>query len=570
MDTGTPRTEANRYKISKLLEFVSEGRIRIPRFQRGLRWDANDVARLFDSVYQGFPVGTLLFWQRQAREAEVRIGDVVIQAPSHPDALWVVDGQQRIHALASTLLSLGDPGPPSDSMVFDLSSQRFFFLGRSQRLDRQLPLRGAHDTQRILRWMAERDLSDEMQARVLKLADQLRNFEVPAYIVQTDDEDDLQQIFDRVNTFGKKMTRAEVFHALSTSQDDEGPNLRWLQAEVDRLGFGTIIETTLLYCILAVRGPDMTREFRSEFRDRPDERREAIRAAGTALRKAIAFLREEAQVPHAKLVPYQYLLVGVARFFALHPNPSRRERVLLRRWFWRSAACGPLPRKGTTGTLAVTTVAIAAGDAYSSVERLLKSVPEPDGDEPVQVQVGRFRINGAEARIAACAMAALSPRELGNGELIDVTAALETAGSGALPRLVTGRGAGTSEAAHRNADADASDHVVEGTALSNTAANRLFVSATQAHAGVDGEMLTDALLRLHEQADVPTMSDVLCSHALSGEAVAALRDSDPDRFLKRRHEDLTKAVRSFVDARAEWSHQAHPGVQRLLESNLNG
>ena len=570
MDPGTPRTEANRYKISKLLEYVSEGRIRVPRFQRSLRWDSNDIAQLFDSIYQGFPVGTLLFWQRQAKEEEVRIGDVVIQASAYPDALWVVDGQQRIHALASTLLSLDDQGPQPDSMVFDLSSQRFIFLGRNHRLDRQLPLREAHDTQRVLRWMAEHDLSNEMQARALRLADQLRNYEVPAYIVQTDDEADLQQIFDRINTFGKKMTRAEVFHALSTSQNDEGPSLRWLHAEVDGFGFGTIIDTTLLYCILAVRGPDMTREFRSEFRDRPGERREAIQAARVALRKAVAFIRDEAQVPHAKLVPYQYLLVGVARFFALHPDPSDWERVLLRRWFWRSAACGPLSRKGTTGTLAVTTSAIAEGDAYSSVERLLKSVPEPAGDEQVQVQVGRFQINSAEARITACAMAALGPRDLSNGDPIDVNAALEIAGSGALPRLATGIGAEVSNAANQMADSDAPDHPADDTAFSNTAANRIFVSATQANIGVDGEKLIDALLQFREQADEQDMSEVFRSHALSGEAVEALRDSDPDKFLKLRHERPTETVRNFVDAQAEWSHPAHPGVRRLLEADLNG
>ena len=567
---GTPHTEANRFKISKLLEYVSEGRVRIPRFQRGLRWDANDIARLFDSIYQGFPVGTLLFWQRQAKEEKVRIGDVVVNAPSHPDALWVVDGQQRVHALASTLLALDNQCPQPDSMVFDLSSQRFSFLGRNHRLDRQLPLREAHDTQRVLRWMAERDLSSEMQDRVLHLADQLRNYEVPAYIVQTDDEADLQQIFDRINTFGKKMTRAEVFHALSTSQDDEGPSLQWLQAEVDRLGFGTIIDTTLLYCILAVRGPDMTREFRSEFRDRPDERREAIQAALVALCKAIAFLRDEAKVPHAKLVPYQYLLVGVARFFALYPDPSDWERVLLRRWFWRSAACGPLPRKGTTGTLAVTTSAIVEGDAYSSVERLLKSVPEPAGDELVQVQVGRFQINSAEARITACAMAALKPLDLSIREPVDIAAALESAGSGALPRMVSGSGIWASEPAHNSADPEGVDHGVGGTVFNNTAANRLFVSATQANDGIDGETLIDALLRYREQADMPTILDIFRSHALSGEAVEALRYGDSGRFLKLRHEYLTEVVRNFVDALAEWGHPTHPGVRRLLEADLDG
>ena len=69
----------------------------------------------------------------------------------------------------------------------------------------------------MLSWLRERNLDDEVRERAFRLADHLRNFEIPAYIVTSDDEAALRQIFDRTNTFGKQMTRAEVFHALNTS-----------------------------------------------------------------------------------------------------------------------------------------------------------------------------------------------------------------------------------------------------------------------------------------------------------------------------------------------------------------
>src|SRR6266540_3193737 len=103
MSEPIQRSDAARYKIEQLLDFVRRGYIRIPRFQRGLRWTSTDVERLFDSIYRGFPVGTLLFWQRPANADTVEIGPVTIKAPTLSDALWVVDGQQRITSLAAAL-----------------------------------------------------------------------------------------------------------------------------------------------------------------------------------------------------------------------------------------------------------------------------------------------------------------------------------------------------------------------------------------------------------------------------------------------------------------------------------
>jgi len=85
---------AARYKIEDLLRLVQQGRVRIPRFQRPLRWTGTDVERLFDSIYRGFPVGTLLFWIKDADKEVVRLGPVTIEAPQLTDASWVVDGHE--------------------------------------------------------------------------------------------------------------------------------------------------------------------------------------------------------------------------------------------------------------------------------------------------------------------------------------------------------------------------------------------------------------------------------------------------------------------------------------------
>jgi hypothetical protein len=90
--------------VRKLLGRVLEGAIRVPGFQRPLRWQADDVVKLFDSILKGYPIGSLLFWKRGFEaDSDLRIGSATLNVPPVPDGWSIVDGQQRVTALAATL-----------------------------------------------------------------------------------------------------------------------------------------------------------------------------------------------------------------------------------------------------------------------------------------------------------------------------------------------------------------------------------------------------------------------------------------------------------------------------------
>ena len=55
---------ARTYPLAQLVGMVREGVVRVPHFQRGLRWKKADAVALIDSVLRGFPIGSLLLWQR--------------------------------------------------------------------------------------------------------------------------------------------------------------------------------------------------------------------------------------------------------------------------------------------------------------------------------------------------------------------------------------------------------------------------------------------------------------------------------------------------------------------------
>lgn len=82
-------------QISSILDYIDNGHMALPEFQRGYVWGREQVRKLFQSLYRGHPVGSLLVWATDASTAAHR-GDSQL-APGVVKLL--LDGQQRITSL---------------------------------------------------------------------------------------------------------------------------------------------------------------------------------------------------------------------------------------------------------------------------------------------------------------------------------------------------------------------------------------------------------------------------------------------------------------------------------------
>jgi hypothetical protein len=81
------------YDLSNLLNYIEIGDIGLPDIQRPFVWSNAKVRDLFDSMYRGFPVGYLLFWENAQNDGVRQIG-VETKKRGVPARL-IVDGQQR-------------------------------------------------------------------------------------------------------------------------------------------------------------------------------------------------------------------------------------------------------------------------------------------------------------------------------------------------------------------------------------------------------------------------------------------------------------------------------------------
>ena len=80
-------------KIVDIVSRAAAGEYDVPEFQRQFVWSRERVPALCDSLFRGFPIGSLLLWDaRDYRQPQ--IGDVGGRRP-----FWIVDGQQRISTL---------------------------------------------------------------------------------------------------------------------------------------------------------------------------------------------------------------------------------------------------------------------------------------------------------------------------------------------------------------------------------------------------------------------------------------------------------------------------------------
>jgi len=88
------------YSVYGLIEDIKSGEIALPDIQRPFVWGASKVRDLLDSMYKGFPVGYLLFWETGAEVGARQIG---VDGKQKAPRLLIVDGQQRFTSLYAVI-----------------------------------------------------------------------------------------------------------------------------------------------------------------------------------------------------------------------------------------------------------------------------------------------------------------------------------------------------------------------------------------------------------------------------------------------------------------------------------
>lgn len=90
------------WQVDQLISGVQQGTISLPDLQRPFVWPSTKVRDLFDSMYRGYPVGTLMFWDVAEEDSSRAISGDTSMSASHQ----IVDGQQRLTSLYAAMKGL--------------------------------------------------------------------------------------------------------------------------------------------------------------------------------------------------------------------------------------------------------------------------------------------------------------------------------------------------------------------------------------------------------------------------------------------------------------------------------
>jgi uncharacterized protein with ParB-like and HNH nuclease domain len=88
--------------VHELVEKLERGTLVFPEMQRRYVWRSSRVRDLLDSLYRGYPSGSILLWET---DEDVPLQPFAIEQEKSPlkTNLLLLDGQQRLTALSAVI-----------------------------------------------------------------------------------------------------------------------------------------------------------------------------------------------------------------------------------------------------------------------------------------------------------------------------------------------------------------------------------------------------------------------------------------------------------------------------------
>ena len=420
--------------IATLVDMYQRGALRLPEIPRHYVWQGTRVRDLLDSLYRGYPSGSILMWET---DEAVPTRDFAIAQDTNAFAgrKLLLDGQQRLTSLTAVLngetvtvrgrkrpidilFNLEHPdGPPTDivevesdevSLVtpddelsdepedsdegeaglqeklnlrtFVVSSKNL--LSQPQWVSVTEVYRTANDTD-ILRKAGITSLDDPRYQKYSDRLQKLRAIKQYQYVVHVLERsmsyEEVTEIFVRVNSLGAKLRSSDLALAQMTSR---WPNLlkelEVFQDECEQSWFTIELGQLVRGIVIFATNQCL---FRSVASTPVDALKEGWKQAQEGFRFAINFLRTNAGIEDESLLSSPMFIHAVAAVSRVKDNKlTADEQNKLLHWLLVANARGRYSR-GSTETLLNEDLAIIfrTGDVAALLE-------------PVKRQFGRLHI----------------------------------------------------------------------------------------------------------------------------------------------------------------------------------
>ncbi|WP_080965421.1 DUF262 domain-containing protein [Pseudomonas protegens] len=338
MSQREPKPEV--YRLEELAMLVKSGDIKLPKFQRSFVWRRTDMLKLLDSIYKGYPVGSLLLWNSSQRlKSERDIAGLKVDEDStiYPTS-YLLDGQQRLTTICGALFWDGDISNSMWNIHFDLETEEFF---HPKNIDSTstFPLNQLLETQKFIK-QCMKFVHHEKQAIYTERAERLlriiKDYKVAVVKIGDMSIEQVAPIFERINSTGRKLTIVDLMMAATWSNGfDLSSEIQKIQKVCNENGFSGLSEQVILRSIAASADFGINKDDIQRLRTlSPEELSLAAKTCNSAIFKSVNWLKTELAIRDANYLPYGLFFTYLVEFFRCNTNPSEEMLKELREWFW--------------------------------------------------------------------------------------------------------------------------------------------------------------------------------------------------------------------------------------------
>ncbi|MBY6225388.1 DUF262 domain-containing protein [Ferrimonas balearica] len=408
-------------RLASLLSDVERGNIKIPVFQREYIWSDDQIISLLDSIYRGYPVGSLLMWStREELKHERDVGGFALpETPEDYPANYILDGQQRLTTLYGVFHSdentanaeLADRFnicyiPDDDTFVHHLAAG-----GKDK-----IHLNAILDTTKLLVELSK--FNDEQKARIARLTEAFKDYEFPIVTIRERTNKEVCSIFQRINSSGTPLSNLELLTAWTWS--DQFDLRREIEILLDNLkdkGYEQIDQPLLMRMLASLTCGTIDSDDLVDVD--PDTLVSGMKKLKKAISSAVDFLEGQLKIKNVVFLPFPIMLIPIVNFYALIPKPNAAQLKQIKKWFWQCSLT--LRYKAGTNRLVL--------DDLEKVKKVSQGELPFDNSHPT-VKSGLFestwRINSTAAKTALCLMAQLRPRSFLTGSEVDLGTVLSS------------------------------------------------------------------------------------------------------------------------------------------------
>jgi Protein of unknown function DUF262 len=361
-------------RVRRLFHYLGDfekGIIRIPAFQRDFEWDRRKKIKFFDSIKEGYPIGSILFWQPDAplnlKFKTNKIGAYYLPPERPTDYTYILDGYQRLATLFGCLVNPDKTTLARDvaewkrdfNLIYNLESNEIESITNDKYKIYEIPIYKFVDAEafydfqtELVRLNVDRKKAHLYKERYKTFGVKLSSYEIPCMDIMGGNIKQVVEIFTRLNSEGAKMTLEWILSALSYDASREfvlSNEINDLLIELSKYNFGNLSRNVILQCILNAFGLlffDETEQDAIAIFEKLAQRDDFIaitRHTIQMIETAVLFLYYKCSVLDIQLLPSEYQLIFITNFF-YETDPLKRaaepewERNLLK-WFWVTTYC---------------------------------------------------------------------------------------------------------------------------------------------------------------------------------------------------------------------------------------